>query len=349
VAVIGAGIVGAAAARALARRGYDVVLVEQFGLGHARGGSHGATRIFRLAYADPELVRLAEEALEGWRALEQEHGEPLLAVTGLLQVATDFTPFTDALDACGVDWEELGAEDVRSRFGIALPAGATALLQGLAGVVFAARALSAFTADARAHGTTVLAETTVRGLDPDAGGVRLATSRGDLQVDAVVVAAGAWADRLLAPLGVDLELRASRETVLYLRLNGRTPVPALIDWTERPEGQPAYALHDPVHGLKVGLDHAGAATDPARAEEPDAELIALSASWAAERFPAANPRPVATDTCLYADRPGGRFALERHGRVVVASACSGHGFKFAPALGERLAALTDEALDQSVA
>jgi sarcosine oxidase len=338
---------GAAAARSLARRGHEVVLVDQFEPGHGRGGSHGATRIFRLTYRDPEYVRLAAEALDGWRELEQECGEALLRLNGLLEVASDVTPFATALDACGVDWEELGADAVRTRFGIRLPDGATALLQHRAGVVFAARALAAMTAGARDRGATVRSGTTVEGIEPRAASVRLATSAGELRADSVVVAAGAWAGRLVTPLGVDLALQPNLETVVYLRLSGSTP--SLIDEVARPRGVLAYALHDPVHGLKVGLDHSGAATDPDRAGEPDRELVALTASWAAERFPAADAEPAAVDTCLYADRPGGRFAIERHGRVVVAAACSGHGFKFAPAVAERVAGLVEEALDQRAA
>jgi sarcosine oxidase len=345
--VVGAGITGAAAARSLARRGHEVVVVDRFQPGHGRGGSHGATRIFRLAYREPEYVRLAAEALDGWRELERKCGEPLLGLTGLLEVASDVAAFAAALDACGAEWEEVGAEAVRSRFGIRLPDGTSALLQHAAGVVFSARALAALIADGRDHGATALSETTVHALEPGTSSVRLATSAGELRADAVVVAAGAWADRLLAPLGIELELQVNRETVVYLRLNGSAP--SLIDEVARPRGRLAYALHDPVHGLKVGLDHSGSPTDPDRTGRPDRELVALAASWAAERFPAADPVPAAADTCLYADRPGGRFAIERHGRVVVASACSGHGFKFAPAVAERVTGLVEEALDERAA
>jgi sarcosine oxidase len=342
VAVVGAGVTGAAVARALARRGHEVVVLEQFEEGHARGGSHGATRIFRLAYTEPEYVRLAQDALRGWRELERESGEQLLELTGLLEVVRDRGAFAAALDACGVAWEELDAGAVRTRFGIALSEDSRALLQQEAGVVFAGKALSAFMAGARRHGAAVLSRTAVLGLEPDGDSVRLVTSEGDVHADAAVVAAGAWADRLLAPLGIDLELRPTRETVAYFRCEGRFP--SVIEEVVRTRGDLAYALHDPVHGLKAGLNASGVDTDPADDVAPDPELVELTTSWVAERFPAADLDSVRSETCLYANRPGERFALERHGPIVVASACSGHGFKFAPAIGERVAALAGEAL-----
>lgn len=342
VAVVGAGVVGTAAARALARRGHDVVVLEQFEPGHARGGSHGATRIFRLVYADAEFIRLAQRALAGWRELERENGEQLLDLTGLLEVAHDPGAIAGALDACGVAWEEVDAGAARDRFSISLPAGRTALFQHEAGVLFAARALAALTAGARRAGATMRAGTSVLTLEPEDGSVRLATTAGDVEADVAVVAAGAWADRLLAPLGVDLELRVTRETVVYLRFDG--PTTSFVEEGARPLGELAYALHDPVYGLKAGLHRAGATANPDDDGEPDALLAEMAVAWAAERFPGLDAAPVRAETCLYANRPGDRFALDRHGRVVVASACSGHGFKFAPAVGERVAALAEEAL-----
>src|SRR6266516_4397937 len=90
-AIVGAGIMGLATARALARRGCDVTIYEQFEVGHKRGSSHGRSRIFRLAYPDPEWVRLAMNALHGWRDVEEESGTSLLELNGLLEVVEDAT------------------------------------------------------------------------------------------------------------------------------------------------------------------------------------------------------------------------------------------------------------------
>ena len=100
-----------------------------------------------------------------------------------------------------------------------------------------------------------------------------------------------------------------------------------------------YALHDPVHGLKAGAHHAGAAADPDDPGEPDRAIVERTAAWVSERFPGVDPEPVEVDTCVYTTTPDRTFVLDRRGRAVVGSACSGHGFKFAPAVGRRLAEL----------
>ena len=105
-----------------------------------------------------------------------------------------------------------------------------------------------------------------------------------------------------------------------------------------------YSLHDPVHGLKAGAHHAGARIDPEEPAEPDPALVGRIAEWVARTYPDADPEPVATDTCMYTTTADEHFILERRGKVVIGSPCSGHGFKFAPAIGTRLAALAADIL-----
>ncbi len=105
-----------------------------------------------------------------------------------------------------------------------------------------------------------------------------------------------------------------------------------------------YALRDPLHGVKAAAHHAGPEADPGASGEPDAALVEKVTAWVANHISLADPRPVETQTCLYTTTADERFILERRGRTVVGSACSGHGFKFAPAIGARLAALALEVL-----
>jgi sarcosine oxidase len=321
VAVVGAGIMGAATAWQLARRGAEVVVHEQFELDHARGSSHGRSRIVRMAYPDPTWVRLAEEARVGWAELEEETGRTLLELHGLVEVATapDVTSAA-GLAAERVEHRFLSPEEARSR-GISVPEGWSALYEPSGGIARADLALAAFLDAARARGAQVEERSRVE--DP-----------GALEADAVVVTAGAWIGRFFP----DLPLRVTRETVAYFRYDG-PPHPSVVELNSQ-SAHAFFSLHDPVHGLKAGAHHAGAETDPDEVAEPDPELVARVSAWVSERLPLVDPSPVGAETCLYTTTPDQCFVLERRGRLVVGSACSGHGFKFAPAVGSRLADLT---------
>jgi sarcosine oxidase len=309
---------GAAAAWALARTGHEVVVHEQFELDHRRGSSHGATRIFRLAYTDRAWVERAREALVVWRELEAETGKTLLELDGLVECFPSLADSSAAeLEACGVAWHEVGPD----QHGIVLPDGWSALLQPEAGVIRADRARNAFL-----EGMTIER--------------RRVDSLDELDAEVVVVAAGPWTPSLLERHGIDLDVVTTRETVVYFRheLPGAA---AVVDRDARRHLH--YALRDPVHGLKAGVHMSGAEADPDERAEADPDAVEHVSRWVAARFAGANPEPVATDTCFYTTTRDESFVLERHGRVVVCSACSGHGFKFAPVVGRRVAELVEGA------
>jgi len=173
----------------------------------------------------------------------------------------------------------------------------------------------------------------------EAAGAEVETNRriestDELDADAVVVTAGAWV-RELVP---DVPVTVTRETVAYFKREGPPP-PSIVDLNAETGGHGMYSLSDPVHGLKAGAHHAGADADPDADGAPDPAIVERISSWVRERFPDVDPDPVEAQACLYTTTADEHFVLERRGRVVVGSACSGHGFKFAPAVGRRLAAL----------
>lgn len=318
VAVVGAGIMGLAAARACARRGASVDIYEQFDVMHVRGSSHGDARIFRVSYPEAHYVALAAESLPMWRELERESGNELLRTTGSLDIGFEL-PHAGALDEHGLTYEVLDAAELRQRFGLRAPE-AQAVFQADGGVLHADRCRGALLMGAVAAGARVHERTRVDVLHA-------------LDADVVVVTAGAWVNRF----GFELPVRVTRETVSYYDL-GRDG-PTTIEWSP---GLGVYALFSPGPLLKVGLHHAGHDADPNLDEPPNAELVAGEARWVAERFGVADPRPVRAETCLYTTTPDETFVLERRDNLVIGSPCSGHGFKFAPAIGERLAALALE-------
>src|SRR6266568_8517133 len=127
---------GLAAGRALTRRGHEVVVYGQYRVGHDRGSSHGRSRIFRLAYAEEEYVRLAQEALGLWRELEAETGETLLELNGLVEVVRTLEESTaKTLESCGVEWERLEGGVAEARYPIHVPEGSFVVVQPAAGIV----------------------------------------------------------------------------------------------------------------------------------------------------------------------------------------------------------------------
>ena len=164
IVVVGAGITGVATARSLAQTGRGVVLLEQFGLGHDRGSSHGASRIFRLSYPDPHHVRLAQGALQSWRELEAEVGEELIVTTGGLDFGPVAVENARALAACGVAHELLTGTEVARRWPILAEPTETVLYHADGGVTLADRAYQALLTSAVEAGAVVLDERRVTGI-----------------------------------------------------------------------------------------------------------------------------------------------------------------------------------------
>jgi sarcosine oxidase len=351
IVVIGAGIAGVATARALADGAHTVLLLEQFEVGHTRGSSHGTSRIHRLNYGDERFVRLAQAAGKAWAALEQERGERLVERVGVLDLGPASTATARTLRACGVAFETLTADEVSARWPLYLAPDETAVYQREGGFLYADRAHAALLAAATGAGVAVREEAPVTALGVERRAVHVGLEDEELVADAVVVTAGAWAPRLLGTVGIDLAVVPTRETVVYLDLPGADALPPVIDYggipgpgeggVSRP-GNSTYALAAPGRGLKAGLHHAGPVTDPADAAAVDESVADWVAGWASSRYTAAGG-VLAAETCLYTNTADESFVLERHGRVVVGSACSGHGFKFAPVVGRTLAALAREA------
>src|SRR5919198_1984449 len=316
VAVIGGGVMGLATGWALKRRGHEPVVYEQFEVGNPRGSSHGRSRIFRLAYAEDHYVRLAQEALPLWRELEAESGTTILELPGLVEIVRTLEESTaHTLERCGVAWEQLEREEAERRYPIRVPEKSFVVVQPEAGIARADKALKAF-----ARGLDVRENTRTH---PD-----------EVEAEAVVVTAGSWVNELLDE---PLDMKVTRETLCYFRPDaGGRPVPSVVSFKPHRHTHDMYSLADPKYGLKVGAHHAGPEVDPNVPGGPEPELIDRITAWARETYRLADPDPAAAETCMYTTTPDETFILEPRGRIVVGSPCSGHGIKFAPAIGERL-------------
>ncbi len=301
--------------------------------------------MFRLAYPNPDYVRLARRALESWRGLERAAGEELLVTTGGLYAGGWAEACGAALAACGVSREWLPAAEAEERFpGIALDGLERVLFQADGGVCLADRAVAAQVRLARAAGVEVREAAEVTRFAVDDRGIAVTSGEETVHAPVAVIAAGPWAGDLLFELGIDLPLRPAFAQITYFDPRASSaPMPPCLVEAEFGPGVAAGGYW--VSGAggarpKAGSGAPGRAVHPSLAPfEVDPAREALDAAWVARRLPAFDPTPVATETCVYTMAPDEDFVLERVGPVVVASACSGHGFKFGPLLGEILAAL----------
>lgn len=339
VAVVGAGVMGAAAARSLAAAGRRVLMLEQFDPGHDRGSSHGTSRIFRFSYPDAHYVSMAAESLPLWRELESESGRDLLVVTGGFDTGPRLDDHVAALTAHGVRFEIVTGRDASARWPLFDFGDGDVLYQPDAAYIAADLAVRAFIEGAVAYGAELSSRDRVLAIEPGEGSVTVVTDGRRIEAAVAVVTAGGWAAKLLAPAGIELPVRVTRETVAYFAASQES-FPALVEWAE-----PAlYSLVAPGVGLKAGEHVAGPEVDPDSAGAPDVDAVRRLETWIGARYPTLDSTPVAAQTCLYTNTADQSFVLERHGAVVVGSACSGHGFKFAPLIGRRLAALAADAL-----
>jgi sarcosine oxidase len=346
VAVIGGGAMGTATALSLARRGRSVALFEQFAVGHPRGASHGAVRIFRLSYPEPDYVRLAERALPEWRRLEDEAGERLLVATGGLDTGPVVEQCGDALRAAGVRHEWLPQAHAAARFpGIDFAGLERVLFQPDGGVALADRTVAAQARLAVEHGARVIGGEAVRDVRLDGSRGRVIVTDGaEVAAGVVVATPGPWAGRLLGRvLGRPVPVRVTLQMVAHFAPADQAAVATMPTFVEWVGPQLVHYAVPPVGvapGVKMGDHDPGPEVDPGEGPfEVDRERLAPVEAYAARRLPGVVPTVTSAETCLYSLTPDEDFILDRDGDVVVGAGFSGHGFKFAPLIGEVLADL----------
>jgi sarcosine oxidase len=349
--VIGLGAMGSAAVGSLARRGCKVIGIERFEPGHDRGSSHGATRIIRQGYFEhPSYVPLVRAAYPLWRELAAETGEPLITVTAILEIGAPESELVAgtlaASRAHGLAHDVLDARELRRRFPLfEVPDHYVAVLQPDGGFLRAEPAVRAMLARARAAGAELRTGETVHAIEPHGTGVRVVTARGVIDAGRAVVTAGPWVKALLPNLPVAIRVTrqvlawfAPREPARFAK--ERFPVFLL----QNADGMFYGFPDDGTGSVKVAKHHhADEIVDPERCDRAvSAADEAMIRSCLAAHLPAADGPRVAATTCLYTMTPDGDFIIDRmpgHEAVIVASPCSGHGFKFAPVIGEIIADL----------
>jgi sarcosine oxidase len=352
--VLGLGGFGSAAAYWLARHaGAEVLGLEQFELGHARGESQDHSRIIRLSYHTPGYVELAKHAYLAWAELEREAGEKLILRTGGLDFAPEasaipLSNYAESMDAAGVHYERLDAVEIMRRWPpFRLSDDITGLYQTDSGIAMAAKGNAAHQRLARSHGATLRDGAPVEAIRPGIGEIDIVAGGERYRCRHLTIAAGSWSNRALLPFGLQLPLTITQEQVTYFdspRLSDFQPdnFPVWI-WMDDPcfYGFPVFGEAGPKAGQDAGGKEVTADT---RTFDPDLEALSRVQNFLARYIPTALGPLIYTKSCLYTLTPDRDFVIDfvpNYGNAVIAIG-GGHGFKFASLVGRILAELATE-------
>lgn len=361
VAVIGLGAMGSATLYQLAKRGIRAIGIDRFAPPHAEGSTHGETRITRRGIGEGEAyVPLAVRSHEIWRELEAETGQSMLFEVGSIVISqandnverpgrTGFIRRSiTAAQRFDIAHEVLSADDIRQRFPNLTPTDEEiGYYEPGGGYLMPERCVAANLDMARRHGATIRLGEIVTVIATDGEGVSITYGGETIHAGQAIVTAGAWAGGLLgAPF--DRLLKPTRQVMHWFALAPDAPKQWLNSpvymWPHGEEEDGFFYGFPSLDGISVKTadEFYGAASDPNAIDRnvPLADSQRMHAAHLAGRLAGVTNRPVRTATCIYTATPDSAFLIDRHPdcpAILVASPCSGHGFKHSAAIGESLA------------
>jgi len=360
VAIIGLGAMGAAAALQLAKWGARVIGFDRFAPPHAFGSSHGGTRVTRLAIGEGDyLTPLAMRSHQLWREIERETGTELLSETGLLIISSDnnaapthvsgfFGKTVAAAEKFGIGHEVLGAAQIRARWPqFQVGRDEVGYFEPTGGFVRPESCVRAQLALAGKHGAQLHCDERVLNFESGVNCVTLETGQRQYIADKLIVAAGAWLPELV-PKYAGL-FKIYRQVQLWFGTAdvsafqpGAFPV-FIWELPNSTRGLYGFPMVDGENAIKVASEEFLAPTTPEKVErEVSAAEIAAVGELVTGNLAGITRRCVKATACLYTATPDFGFVIDTHpdsDRVIIASPCSGHGFKHSPAVGEALADL----------
>jgi sarcosine oxidase len=347
VIVTGLGAMGSAAVREMSRRGLRVLGLDRYAPPHARGSTHSRTRIIREAYFEhPAYVPLVQRAEQLWSELEREVDEPLYVRTDGLMIGPERGTLVAGARASAeqhhLPYELLTAAEVRRRFPALAPSDdAVALREPHAGVLFPEACVRTLLSCAARFGADLRTNEPMLSWRVERGAVHVVTAMGENVADHLVLALGPWLPEYLNGAQIPLTVERQMQHWFSPRANAERftaqHLPIALWETDRL----FYTLPDFGDGIKIAIHHDGEITDPHRVrrtinEDEDATARALVERYLPDASGELRDRAV----CLYTNTTDGHFLIDLHPvhpQILIVSACSGHGFKFATAIGEIVA------------
>ncbi|KXJ28960.1 peroxisomal sarcosine oxidase [Exaiptasia diaphana] len=369
VCVVGAGVMGSSTARHLAKIGKKTLLLEQFPLPHWRGSSHGQTRVFRCVDPEPHIVKMANDALKMWRDIQNQAGETILIENvGMLEVeeppGTNLKTEEHYLRRENIDYQFLSSKDLKDQFpGLVYGPGYCAIYEKSAGILMADKCLKHLQKQFVESGGTLYDRSEVIKIQPDASGVTVLTNRSSYRCKKIIVTAGPWVNKVLKPLGIQLDVKPVQAPFLYWKVKQ----PGAYDFTKFPifydvstsDGRYVYGLPSFEYPGLIKLGPAGKAQQEAAYSTPiDPDMrdstmtitegsIAAAKDYIKQHLPFVDgTKPAIVELCMYTLSFDRNFILDKHpeyNNVIIAAGFSGQGFKHGPVVGK---ILSDLALDR---
>ena len=354
--VVGIGGMGSAALFELSKSGKKVLGIEQFGLAHDLGSSHGASRIIRLAYSEhPSYVPLVQRAYKLWQNLEDLSGEKILHVTGSIHIGfKDSKIFIGSKESCefhDLRHEILNGKEISKRFpAFKLPQDILSVFQPDGGFLNPEKSIESFVKLASSFGAELHYHEKLLDWNPTTeGGVRIRTNLGEYEADNLIFTTGAWTGKILPSF--QNKLIPERQVMGWfdtkkssMFLPEQFPVWTMLVPEGRFYGFPEFQSP----GFKIGLyHHLFENVDP---DELDHSLITekdeqVLRNCVSEYFPDANNQMIHGKVCMFTNTPDEDFIVDRipeFPQIIIAAGFSGHGFKFCSVIGEIIASLVTE-------
>ncbi len=359
IIVLGLGAHGSSALYHLSKKNKNICGIDRFTPPHSFGSSHGQTRIIRQAYHEsPMYVPLVKEAYNLWYELENFSGKKLLLKTGGIMLGDENTSVVTgaklSAEMHDLDYEYLNAKELKQKFPAFKPTAETvAVVEKDAGILFPEKCIQANLEQATNNNATLFFNETVLSINQEKDHVEIVTDKNNYATAKLIVSAGAWLSQLMPEL--NLPLIVERQ-VLYWFKNDNADLQSnllpdklpIYIW-EYEQGKMFYGFPDVGDGIKIAYHHAGEKIEPENlrkqvADKNEIEDIKQIASTYLE----IEPRFNYADVCMYTNTPDEHFIIDYHPsnkNIIIASPCSGHGFKFSSVIGKMLC---DMAMEQTL-